>query len=126
MSRLAIVAIGCFLLSGCGVERAVWDNPTQHLYQAGAIFLGADVISLASTDKTVDDHIIGMATNQDCSTLRASHGGPWCIPIPPPVAMVDQTTYCYKSLARASCLTEPDPYNEAMFNGSRVNQVPAP
>jgi hypothetical protein len=126
MSRFLIVTVCSILLCGCGVERAWWANPTQHLYQAGAIFLGADVISLAATDKTVDDHIIGIATDEDCSTLRASHGGAWCIPNPPPTPMIDRTSYCYRSLASATCLTQPDPYNEAMFVGTRVDRVPAP
>jgi hypothetical protein len=127
MSRLLTVAACALLLGGCGTGRAFYDNPTMHLYQAGAIFLGADIVSLASTDKTVDDHIIGMATDQDCSTLRASHGGPWCIPNPPPVAMVDRTEYCYKSLGeRASCFTQPIARDQPSFLGSYTTQVPAP
>ena len=126
MSRIVIAALCSLLLAGCGVQRAFYYNPTQHLYQAGAIFLGADVVSLASTDKTVDDHIIGLATDQDCSTLRASHGGPWCIPNPPPVAKVSQTSYCYKTLASASCFSAPVASNDTTFLGSRTVDVPAP
>jgi len=126
MSRLFLIAASTLLLSACGEASAVYNDPLKHLYQAGAIFLGADVVSLASTNKTIDDHVIGIATDQDCSTLRASHGGPYCIPYPPPVAMISITEYCYKSLARASCFTQPDPSDEAMFMGSRTYDVPAP
>jgi len=127
MSRF-LIAVSCALLvSGCGTEHAFEENPMMHIYQAGAIFLGADVISLANTDKTVDDHIIGIATDQDCSTLRASHGGPWCIPYPAPVAMVDVTEYCYKSLGeRSSCFTQPVASDRPSFVGTYTYQVPAP
>ncbi len=98
----------------------------MHLYQAGLYYAGADLVSLASTGKTVDDHIIGLATDQDCSTLRASKGGPWCQPNPAPVAMIAKTEYCYRSLASATCYTEPLPPYDTGFRGSRTDLVPAP
>jgi len=126
MSR-SLILVACVALAGCtGEVDAVHNNALPHVYQAGAIFLGADVISLSSTGKTVDDHIIGGLTDQDCSTLRASHGGPWCQPVPPPVATVSRTEYCYKSLASASCYTQPVAADQTRYTGSRTDQVPAP
>lgn len=91
-----------------------------------AAFVGADIVSLASTGKTIDDHIIGLATDQDCSVVRAEKGGPYCIPYPQPVAMIDVTEYCYKSLASTSCFTRPLLGDQARLNGEYTYEVPAP
>jgi hypothetical protein len=40
--------------------------------------------------------------------------------------MIDVTEYCYKTLGRATCYTQPLPSDQAGYNGSRTNQVPAP
>lgn len=126
MSRI-LTMIACIVaLAGCGEINAVRQDPAHHLYQAGAVLLGLDLISLANTGKTLDDHIFGAATDEDCSTVRLSDGGPYCIPYPQPVAMVSQTTYCYKSLASASCYATPQPFNQPTYLGSRVDKVPAP
>ncbi|HEY1723555.1 MAG TPA: hypothetical protein VGG27_20085 [Magnetospirillaceae bacterium] len=80
-----------------------------------------------STGKTLDDQFIGAATDQDCSVVRASKGGPYCVALATPVAMVTLTTYCYRTLSgRASCFTEPVPGDEAGYIGSRTDLVPAP
>ena len=126
MSRLPTVIACIFALSGCGEVSAFRDDPVHHLYQVGAVYLGLDLVSLANTGKTLDDHILGQATGQDCSTLRLAKGGPYCVPLPPPVAMVSQTTYCYKSLAAATCFTQPVPGAQATYLGSRTDMVPAP
>jgi hypothetical protein len=126
MSRSLTVLACLFALSGCGELNAIREDPAHHLYQFGAIYLGLDVISLANTGKTIDDHILGAATGQDCNTVRLSQGGPYCIPYPQPVAMVAQTTYCYKSLASATCYSAPVATDSARYLGARVDMVPAP
>jgi hypothetical protein len=126
MSRLLVIAACALALSGCGEIDAVRKDPAEHLYQAGAILLGLDLVSLVSSGKTIDDHLIGAATDQDCSIVRASQGGPYCIPFPAPVAMVSETTYCYKSLASASCYAAPVPSDQAQYEGSHTVLVPAP
>lgn len=123
--KLGVIA-GALALAGCGEFNATRESPGMHLYQAGLYYAGADLISLANTGKTIDDHIIGMATDQDCSSLRASQGGPWCQPIPAPVAMIARTEYCYRSLASTTCFTEPLPPYQGGFRGSRTDLVPAP
>jgi len=126
MSRPLLVAACALVLAGCDYQSAVHNDPAHHFYQAEAILLGADVVSVINTGKTIDDHLIGIATDQDCSTVRASQGGPWCKPIPIPVATVAQTAYCYKSLASVSCYVAPLPFDSARYIGSRTEQVPAP
>ncbi len=126
MSRLFTVIACVIALAGCGEYRAFERDPAHHLYQVGAVLLGLDLVSLANTGKTLDDHIMGAATDQDCSTVRLSEGGPYCLPYPAPVAMVSQTSYCYKSLAKATCYSEPQPFEESMYLGSRTEMVPAP
>ena len=126
MSRLPTVIACLVALSGCGEIRAFHDDPTHHLYQVGAVYLGLDLVSLANTGKTIDDHILGQMTDQDCSTIRLAKGGPYCIPHPPPVAVVAQTSYCYKSLASATCYTQPVPNGQSTYLGSRTDMVPAP
>jgi hypothetical protein len=126
MSR-SFTVIACIVaLSGCGEMNAIREDPAHHLYQLGAVYLGLDIVSLANTGKTIDDHILGAATGQDCNTVRLSQGGPYCIPYPPPVAMVAVTTYCYKSLASSTCYTAPVASDAAQYQGSRTDMVPAP
>ena len=131
MSRLLLVIVAALTLSGCGVgelTKAFYKNPDEHFFQArlASVYLGADLVSLMSTGKTVDDHIIGWATDQDCSVVRLEKGGKWCKPYPAPVAMVDVTAYCYKSLASTSCFSAPVASDQPRFTGSKTSQVPAP
>jgi hypothetical protein len=126
MSRMPTVIVCIVALAGCGEISAVRQDPAHHLYQAGAVLLGLDILSLTTTGKTLDDHLFGAAAEEDCSTVRLSQGGPYCVPFAQPVAMVSQTTYCYKSLASASCYPVPLASDQARYTGSRVDMVPAP
>jgi len=126
MSRSFTIIACVVALAGCGEANAVREDPAHHLYQIGAALLGLDLFSLVNTGKTLDDHVLGVASDQDCSTVRLSQGGPYCIPYPQPVAMVAQTTYCYKSLASASCYAAPLASDRARYLGSRTDMVPAP
>lgn len=126
MSR-SFPLMACILfLAGCGEIRATRQDPAHHLYQVGAALLALDLFSLTNTGKTLDDHIVGVAAEEDCSTVRLSQGGPYCVPLPQPVAMVTQTSYCYKSLAKATCYAEPLPFSQPTYLGSRTDMVPAP
>jgi hypothetical protein len=120
--------VAALALSGCGLQQAFHGSENEHYYQArlSTALVAADLISLINTGKTIDDHIIGLATDEDCSTLRLSKGGPWCQPYPAPVAMIDVTEYCYKSLAKSTCYTVPIAADQPVFNGTYHTQVPAP
>jgi hypothetical protein len=127
MSRLFVIAALLLAVTACGEAKAIKEDPAWHLYQIGGIVLGLDVVSLINSGKTLDDHFIGNATDQDCSTVRLSKGGPYCVPLPAPVAMIDVTEYCYKTLGgRATCYTQPLPSDASQYNGSRTDQIPAP
>jgi len=71
MSRLLALIACAFALAGCDFGASITDRPAQAAYQADAILIGADVASVINTGKTLDDHLIGALTDQDCSTVRA-------------------------------------------------------
>lgn len=123
MSRLLVVCL-LFGLAGCGTERAFEQNPAHVASQAAIIGVALDGFSLINTGKTIDDHVISLVTGKDCSIVRASQGGPYCVDIPPPVPQVAVTSYCYKSLASVSCFAAPLATDEARFDGSRTDMVP--
>lgn len=69
--------------------------------------MGADMVSLTSTKKTVFDHVASAATGRDCSSLKFTEIGEYC----PDKVMVDRTkVYCYRTLADVDCHHIPDPY----------------
>ncbi|MBT4889094.1 MAG: hypothetical protein HON65_06035 [Rhodospirillales bacterium] len=63
--------------------------------------------SAAVSGKTVSDHIISFSSGKDCSTLRIENNQSYCVE--DEVQQIQQTLYCYKTLAAVSCYTEPDP-----------------
>jgi hypothetical protein len=84
--------------------------------------VAADGVSFMTTQKTVEDHVIGWATNQDCSLLRASHGEDYCISKekPPKVLL---TSYCYKTLGKTSCYDHKIASDEGTYVGARQDLV---
>ena len=83
----------------------------------------ADGISVINTGKTVEDHVIGLVTDQDCSLIRASHGGDYCVSKdqPPKVLL---TSYCYKTLAKTTCYDQKIASDEGSYMGARQDLVP--
>ena len=57
--RFAAVIAGVFLLSACSA------------FPPYAMINGA---FLATTDKTMEDHVISLASGKNCSIVRAGHG----------------------------------------------------
>ncbi|HVI52026.1 MAG TPA: hypothetical protein VM661_12500 [Candidatus Sulfotelmatobacter sp.] len=82
-----------------------------------------DGISVINTQKTLDDHLVSWISGDDCSTLKALHGEPYCQPKPVEVPKVTRTSYCYKNLAGTTCYTQPQPGNYQPA-GIRTEQVP--
>lgn len=76
-----------------------------------AISGGATVASLMATKKTIMDHVVSFATEQDCSTIAFERGEPYCRDpnAPPPVEPV---YHCYRTLGEVTCYTTPDPYGD--------------
>jgi hypothetical protein len=118
--RIAPLA-GILLLSGCA-----WYNPGTGLetdiqvVDKPFLFAQLEVLSVINTHKTMGDHVISWITGKDCSTVRAEREGVYCTdrPGPPPPP---QQVYCYSSLARPSCYSQP--YNEG--NDRLLGFVPA-
>jgi hypothetical protein len=89
--KLAVIPLAA-LLGGCVLE-------TLALPAAGVS--GA---SLIFTAKTPLDHVAGLATRQDCSSVRWERHGPWCVPpAPPPLP----TAFCTRSLGAVDCWDSP-------------------
>lgn len=96
----------------------------MHLpYSPFTALLIADGVSVINTGKTVEDHVIGWVSGQDCSTIRASHGDDYCISKePPPKVMV--VAYCYKTIAKTTCYDRKREEDQSTYAGLRVDMVP--
>ncbi len=84
---------------------------------ATAVIAGGSLVSLAHTDKTLGDHVVTWAFDQDCSLLNASNGEPYCqrfetdeerLAKEAEAAAQRAQTYCYRTLGAISCYREPD------------------
>lgn len=78
-----------------------------------AVSGAASVVSLMATKKTVMDHVISYATEQDCSTIAFERGEPYCSDPNAPVP-VEPVYHCYRSLGEITCYTAPDPYADGV------------
>lgn len=109
------------LLSGCAwVSPNGLETDVDRLSEV-PLLLNLEVLSVVNTKKTMGDHVATWITGKDCSTVRAQREGVWCVdwPSPPPPP---QQVYCYASLAKPSCFSQP--YNEG--NDRLIGFVPAP
>ena len=121
MIRLIALFAALAALSACAfVGRDGIETKLSHVGDAN-IFLNLEVLSVINTKKTMGDHIATWITGKDCSSVRAEREGVWCVdwPGPPPPR---QQVYCYASLARPSCYSQP--YNQG--NDRLIGFVPAP
>jgi hypothetical protein len=73
------------------------------------MFTGAGVVSFVATDKTLTDHAVSLALDRDCSAVRSSRGESYCAA----EAYVMPSEYCYRTLAKVTCYTRPDPQASA-------------
>jgi hypothetical protein len=67
LALLAGLALG---LGGCGLPAIV---------PGAAIAIGAEGMVLNQTGKTASDHIAGWVTGQDCSVMRYTKNGKYCM-----------------------------------------------
>lgn len=75
--------------------------------------MGANLVSLIHTDKTLTDHAISFAMKEDCSVLHTSNNEPYCqdeeIPdVRAQIAAQGTRLYCYQTLGEVSCYDRPD------------------
>ncbi len=63
---------------------------------------------LMATDKTMEDHVVSLASGKNCSTVRADTGRSYCEEdeLNPSPAV-----YCYRTLGSVTCYDRPDPHN---------------
>lgn len=117
--RVPFIAV-LALLSGCGFGRYAVQHGVDevHAMDSTTHALGSpmstvqtfwvlDGISIINTQKTLDDHLVSWISGDDCSTLKAMHGEPYCQPRPAEVPKIARTTYCYKDLVGTSCYLRP-------------------
>jgi hypothetical protein len=142
MSRFLALACVALALCGCGEVKNADDaiaglvtnqhglDSNVHVFdgtmKAVTLFGIVDVVSLANTHKTIDDHLVSLISGKDCSTIKAAQGYPYCVDIPVPGPVTVQTTYCYKSIASVSCYDRPLPFDTARFTASRTDDIPLP
>lgn len=81
--------------------------------------VGASLVSLSYTDKTLGDHVASWATDSDCSLLYATHEEDYCKPYKTAEDLERERAdaeaermaqgHCYRSLGTVTCYREPDP-----------------
>jgi hypothetical protein len=72
---------------------------------------GASVVSLMATKKTIMDHVVSFALEQDCSTIQFERGEPYCSDPNAPLP-VQPVYHCYRSLGEITCYETADPYRD--------------
>jgi hypothetical protein len=79
-----------------------------------AIAAGVEGVSLNQTGKTGSDHLISLVTGEDCSILRYTHTGKYCL-TDAEVAAQEAALHrpyfgtCYRLRGGVSCYDQPDP-----------------
>jgi hypothetical protein len=81
------------------------------LSACAAVSGGASVVSLIATKKTIMDHVVSFALEQDCSTIQFERGEPYCSD-PNEPGPVQPVYHCYRSLGEISCYEIADPYRD--------------
>ena len=64
-------------------------------------------VSVIGTDKTIEDHVISLASGKNCSTIRKEKGLTYCDEYE---TNIKPNIWCYKTLAKVTCYDRPDPY----------------
>lgn len=98
--------VAAVLLSGCDGLTAAATHP------ATLTFAAVNGASVVASDKTVPDHIVSLVTGQDCSLVRYSDGGYYCVQRPVENVPVETRLYCYRSLGGITCYDQPVPGDE--------------
>lgn len=72
-------------------------------------YAAVEGITVMSTDKTMADHAISLASGKNCSVIRKEAGQTYCEEDenPNPVS----TLYCYRTLGKITCYKEANPHN---------------
>ncbi len=108
-----LVLISTLFLSGCWLTTHTSKMPFGAMPLT--VVAAGEAVSWLATDKFLSDHVSSLATGKDCSLSRKLSGeGKYCMTeleierANRPVWSV-QKTYCYGSLASATCYDRPSP-----------------
>ena len=109
------------LLSGCTTHDTA--EALRLPYAPLTALVLADGVSIMATQKSVEDHVIGWISGQDCSVIRAAHGEDYCVS-KKPQATVMRISYCYRTLAKTSCYDHKIASDEGTYVGARQDLIP--
>lgn len=78
--------------------------------QATAATAGVSTVLLINTGKTITDHAVSYALDEDCSMVNYEKTRHYCRDWPDVTARAEPELYCYKTLAQVECHARPEPY----------------
>lgn len=78
---------------------------------------GVSAVSFVQSGKTLTDHAMSLATDQDCSIRHSLSGKAWCLPVSTPRPAYDQAEagdlHCYRSIGTMTCYRHKNPHDTA-------------
>ena len=96
MTRIVAFA----LLGGC----SLMESPTS------LATAGVSTVLLINTGKTLADHAVSYAINEDCGIVNYEKTRHYCRDWPEATVRAEPELYCYKTLAQVECHAQPEPY----------------
>jgi hypothetical protein len=88
------------LLGGCALVEGPGSMATT----------GVSAALLINTGKTITDHVLSYAIDEDCSMVNYEKTRHYCREWPEVTVRPEPELYCYKTLAQIECHTRPEPY----------------
>ncbi len=98
--RQMTLAVAFTLLGGCSLV----EGP------ASVATTGVSTVLLINTGKTLADHALSYAIDEDCSMVNYEKTRHYCREWPEVTVRAEPELYCYKTLAQVECHTRPEPY----------------
>ena len=80
--------------------------------------VGLDGVTLITTKKTINDHIVSFSTGKNCSTVRKNTGRHYC---EEDEVVTPDKVYCYPTLGDVSCYARPSPMAKSHHRWDRLN-----
>ena len=99
LSQLTLT-VAFALLGGCSLV----DGP------ASMATTGVSAVLLINTGKTLTDHALSYAMDEDCSMVNYEKTRHYCREWPEVTVRAEPGLYCYKTLAQVECHARPEPY----------------
>jgi len=101
MNAIGFIAVLCaiaFALTGCFALAPIAMS-TASFYSASA------------TGKFPADHLVSLATGEDCAAIHIEAKQPYCIDRRGQIAGLAVEKRCYHTIGRVQCYLGPDPYD---------------